>query len=449
MLIREIFDTIKNTGGSKKKQAILEANLNPTIEMIFNDTYDQSRKYFVHKYNKNWGDDYIFREIYNIDENYNEFHEMLDTLASRKVTGNAAIAMVEETIAKFIEEDRPILHAILARNLKIGVSSTSFNKHSDDKIEKFKVALACNLDKIKGVDPIDGTYFASRKLDGVRCIAIVNTKDRTVQFMSRQGKEFTSLSNLVKPMLTLGDSYGATHIVFDGELCAIDEDGNEDFSKAIQKVTKKDVQATDVKYCIFDIIPYNAFINGKDTANDPLQINYFHNRYSTYCELYYNNVIDEDVARYISILLQERITTQEQFDKWSQTVKDNGWEGFMLRKDCQYEAGRIKELLKVKKFQDAEYIVEGVETGKVVYNEDGMKEYDVVRAIIIDHKGTKVHVGSGLSKEQRIEWFKDPSQIIGKTVTVQYFQESKNMANDGLSLRFPVLKYVYESGRTC
>ena len=44
MLIREIFDTIKNTGGSKKKQAILEANLNPTIEMIFNDTYDQSRK---------------------------------------------------------------------------------------------------------------------------------------------------------------------------------------------------------------------------------------------------------------------------------------------------------------------------------------------------------------------------------------------------------------------
>ena len=102
---------------------------------------------------------------------------------------------------------------------------------------------------------------------------------------------------------------------------------------------------------------------------------------------------------------------------------------------------------KVKKFKDAEYIVEGVETGKVVYNEDGMKEYDVVRAIIIDHKGTKVHVGSGLSKEQRIEWFKDPSLIIGKTVTVQYFQESKNMANDGLSLRFPVLKYVYEDGR--
>ena len=177
MLIREIFDTIKNTGGSKKKQTILEANLNPALEMIFDATYDQSRSQYVKKYDKNFGDDYIFRDIYNVDENYNEFHEMLDALNERRVTGNAAIAMVEETIAKFIEEDRPILHAILARNLKIGVSSTSFNKHSDEKIEKFKVALACNLDKMKGIDPIDGTYFASRKLDGVRCIAIVNTKD--------------------------------------------------------------------------------------------------------------------------------------------------------------------------------------------------------------------------------------------------------------------------------
>ena len=445
MLIREIFDTIKNTGGSKKKQAILEANLNPTIEKIFNDTYDHSRKYFVHKYNKNWGDGYIFGNVLTIDDHYDVFHDMLDVLNSRETTGNNAIALVEETIARFIVEDRPILHAIHARNLKIGVSSTSFNKHSDEKIEKFKVALACNLDKIKGVDPLDGNWFASRKLDGVRCIAIVDTVNQTVQFMSRQGKEFTSLSNLVKPMLTLCDEYSGK-MVFDGELCAIDEDGNEDFSKAIQKVTKKDIQATDVKYCIFDALSYDAFMTGRDDRSGaPI----FSQRYNTYKELYYNHLIDVDVAKYISILLQERITSQEDFDRWSQSVKDNGWEGFMLRKDLPYEAGRIKDLLKVKKFQDAEYVVEGVETGKVVYNEGGMKEYDVVRAIIIDHKGTKVHVGSGLSKEQRIEWFKDPSQIIGKTVTVQYFQESKNMTNDGLSLRFPVLKYVYEDGRNC
>lgn len=447
MKIREILELVKNTAGNNDKKAIIDANSdNKTLAQIFSDTYDHNRKYFVHKYDKNWGGEcYIFRGIYNIDDNYNEFHEMLNDLAERKVTGNMARAMVEETIAKFVEEDRQILHMILARNLKIGVSMTSFSKVTDTTVDKFKVVLACNLDKINKVDPLDGNWYASRKLDGVRCIAIVDTEAQTVKFMSRQGKEFTSLSNLVQPMLTLCDEYSGK-IVFDGELCAIDNNGNEDFSKAIQKVTKKNIQATDVKYCIFDVLSYDAFVNGKD---DRLDAPIFSKRYKTYKDLYYNHYGDEGILKYVSVLMQERITSQEDFDKWSKLVKDFGWEGFMLRKDLPYEAGRIKDLLKVKKFHDAEYIVEGVETGKVVYNEGGMKEHDVVRAIIIDHKGTKVHVGSGLSKEQRIEWYKDPSQIIGKTVTIQYFQESKNMANDGLSLRFPVLKYVYDNGRNC
>ena len=377
---------------------------------------------------------------YTIDNNYNVFHEMLDSLASRKVTGNAAIALVEDTIAQYCEEDREILHMILARNLKIGLSATTFNKSADDKIEKFQVTLACNLDKIKGVDPVDGTWFASRKLDGVRCIAIVDKENNTVEFLSRQGKHFTSLKRLEYPLLEFAKNLSGK-IVFDGELCFIDEDGNEDFSKAIQKVTRKDTVAEDVRYCIFDMLDYDVFEKGTGGNN-------FSERYNDYINIY-NNSDNEAIKYYLSPLMQERIETQEQFDKWTKLVKDNGWEGFMLRKDVPYEKGRIKNLLKVKKFQDAEYIVEGVETGKIVYNEGGMKEYDVVRAIIIDHKGNKVSVGSGLSKEQRIEWFKNPENIIGKTVTIQYFEESKNMANDLLSLRFPVLKYVYDNGRNC
>ena len=94
-------------------------------------------------------------------------------------------------------------------------------------------------------------------------------------------------------------------------------------------------------------------------------------------------------------------------------------------------------------------MVEGVIYGKVSYNEGGTKEYDAVSAIIIDHKGTKVQVGSGLSKEQRLDWYSNPHNIIGKTVTIQYFEETINKKDDSLSLRFPVLKYVYENGRDC
>lgn len=444
MKIIEIFEKLKSTPGTNAKKNIINENHTDTLEMIFKDTYDSSRKYYIHKYNKD-----LPVGSYTLDNDYMHFHDILDKLANREYTGMKAILLLEDVISKYDAESQEVLHKILGRNLKLGTSIVSFSKatYTDNFKDKFKVALANNLDKLKGVDPIDGTWFASRKLDGVRCIAIVDTENRTVKFMSRQGKEFTSLENLVKPMLILGDSYEAKHIVFDGELCAIDENGNEDFSKAIQKVTKKNIQATDVKYCIFDILPYDVFVSGKDTSNNPM--NYFGNRYNTYTELYNKNKENEDVAKYISVLFQERITSQEQFDNWSKMVKDNGWEGFMLRKDLPYEAGRIKDLIKVKKFQDAEYVVKDIKTGKVVYNEGGMKEYDVVTGIVIEHKGKDVTVGSGLSKEQRIEWFKDPSNIIGKTVTVQYFSESKNLANNLLSLRFPVLKHVYENGRDC
>lgn len=450
MKIREILEQIRNTAGSNDKRAILEANKSELLEQIFTDTYDNSRNYYVKKYNKDYSGSpdidllagFIVTPKLTIDEDYNVFHDMLDTLNSRKITGNAAVNRVEDVISSFIDEDQPVLHAIMERNLKIGIAGESFNKSAANEINKFEVALAYNLDKVKNVNPIDGRYFASRKLDGVRCIAIVDTAAHTVDFYSRQGKKFTSLSNHVQPMLTLCDEY-IGKIVFDGELCAVDENGNEDFAGAVKQVSKKGVTAENIKYCIFDVLSYDSFIEGEDFDIDFT----FSERYRIYTEMFYKH--SHLVADKITILEQERITSQEQFDKWTNLVAENGWEGFMLRKDTPYKAGRTKELIKVKKFMDAEYVVEGIKNGTACYNEDGMKEYDIAAALIIRHKGNMVQVGSGLSKEQRIAWFKDPSQIIGKTITVQYFEETQDSKTKQYSLRFPVLKYVYEDGRDC
>lgn len=450
MKIREILEQIRNTAGSNDKRAILEANKSELLEQIFTDTYDNSRNYYVKKYNKDYSGSpdidllagFIDTPKLTIDDDYSVFHDMLDTLNSRKITGNAAVNRVEDVISSFIDEDQPVLHAIMERNLKIGIAGESFNKSAANEINKFEVALAYNLDKVKNVNPIDGTYFASRKLDGLRCIAIVDISAQTVDFYSRQGKKFTSLSNHVQPMLTLCDEY-VGKVVFDGELCAVDENGNEDFAGAVKQVSKKDVTAENIKYCIFDVFSYDSFIEGEDNDIDFT----FSERYRIYTEMFYSH--SHLVSDKITILEQERITSQEQFDKWTNLVAENGWEGFMLRKDAPYKAGRTKELIKVKKFMDAEYVVEGIKNGTACYNEDGMKEYDIAAALIIKHKGNMVQVGSGLSKEQRIAWFKDPSQIIGKTITVQYFEETQDSKTKQYSLRFPVLKYVYEDGRDC
>ena len=60
------------------------------------------------------------------------------------------------------------------------------------------------------------------------------------------------------------------------------------------------------------------------------------------------------------------------------------------------------------------------------------------------NKGHKVKVGSGWNHEQRLQ-YKDGS-IVGKTITIQYFEETHNQEG-GISLRFPTLKVVHGEKR--
>ena len=436
--VREVFELIKNTPGSNDKKTILNRYMSPTIKQIFEDAYSD-QMYYVKKYN------ITSSGSLTIDENYDMFHAILVKLSTREITGNLAIALVETIINSFVAEDQWILNAIMERNLKIGLSLDNFDKVVGNT-KKFEVALAHNLDKVKNVNPCDGTYFASRKLDGCRTICKINNymKDQEfiqeVKFYSRSGKEFTTLSKLIDPIKSF-TSFLMGEWVLDGE-CCIMEGENENFNLLMREITRKNHTIENPKYKIFDIITIDEF-EGREALGD------FETRYNDLIEYYYQSQYDEGVQKHLEVLEQERVTSQEVFDKWVKRVKDNNWEGFMLRKNAPYKSGRTKDLLKVKKFQDAEYIVEDIITGKVSYNEGGTKEYDVVTAIIINHKGTKVQVGSGLSKEQRLDWYSNPNNIIGKTVTIQYFEETINKKDDSLSLRFPVLKYVYENGRNC
>jgi DNA ligase-1 len=121
----------------------------------------------------------------------------------------------------------------------------------------------------------------------------------------------------------------------------------------------------------------------------------------------------------------------------------------MLRRDCGYEGKRSKNLLKVKKFHDAEYTVKSCDFENHRIIRDGKEVLmPMLAQIYITHKGNEVGVGSGFSQEQRIKYQLNPEEIIGKTVTVQYFEESQNKAGD-YSLRFPVLKHIYEGERNC
>ena len=76
----------------------------------------------------------------------------------------------------------------------------------------------------------------------------------------------------------------------------------------------------------------------------------------------------------------------------------------------------------------------------------GNETFTGVRSLVINYKGNIVNVGAGLTREQRIEWYNDPSKIIGSDICIKYFEET--VSQDGkYSLRFPTLKYAYSGKR--
>ena len=436
MKITELFNSIKNESSTLGKKQLIKDNLSNVLKQIFIDTYDKNKKYYI----KNIPELTKYGDL-TIDDEYDTFHSTLMKLHYRDVTGNDAIKFLTKTLEHYTKDDQEILINIVQRNLKVGVSIENFNAVCP-VVSTFDVAKAENLEKAKNVDPIDGTYFASQKLDGARCICFVNKKtvgsdcEYEIEFKSRQGKTFTTLDNLKPHIIDLFVYRGDGSYVVDGECCMIMEDGSESFKGIMKEITRKNHTIKNPCYKVFDLLTLEEF-------NCEVESRLFSERLKELVDDWYSSGVD---AKFIDVIEQERIETQEDFDKWSQRVKEKGWEGFMLRKDVPYKSGRSKDLLKVKKFLDDEYVVKDVVMGKATYNEGGHKEFDIASALVIEHKGNRVEVGSGLSKEQRIRWNSHPDKIIGKTITVQYFEETTNKQG-GISLRFPVLKYVYEHGR--
>lgn len=436
MKITELFNSIKNESSTLGKKQLIKDNLSNVLKQIFIDTYDKNKKYYI----KNIPELTKYGDL-TIDDEYDTFHSTLMKLHYRDVTGNDAVEFLTKTLEHYTKDDQEILINIVQRNLKVGVSIENFNAVCP-VVSTFDVALAENLEKAKNVDPIDGTYFASQKLDGCRTICFVNKNtvdgdcEYEIEFKSRQGKTFTTLDNLKPHVIDLFTFHGDGNYVVDGECCMIMEDGSESFKGIMKEITRKNHTIENPCYKVFDLLTLEEF-------NMEVESRLFSERLKELVDDWYSSGVD---AKFIDVIEQERIETQEDFDKWSQRVKEKGWEGFMLRKDVPYKSGRSKDLLKVKKFLDDEYVVKDVVMGKATYNEGGHKEFDIASALVIEHKGNRVEVGSGLSKEQRIRWNSHPDKIIGKTITVQYFEETTNKQG-GISLRFPVLKYVYEHGR--
>ena len=363
-------------------------------------------------------------------KHYKNFFDLLNDLKDRKITGHDAIGAVNTFIEHYPDYEELIL-CVIDKDLKTRAGDKIINKAINDHIPEFSVALAEKYEP-KLVDWNDG-WYVSRKIDGARCIAIVDEAGE-VTFLSRTGKVFDTLRVVADGIKALGLS----NVVLDGELCLVDENGNEDFQGVMKELRKKDHIIPNPSYKIFDIVTIDEFYSKKGEKNRPYSI-----RYANLCA-----TMQQNECPCLTVLEQEVIRDDNHFNEWIAKSTKNKWEGLMLRADEPYKGKRSKDLLKYKSFFDDEYEVIDAEMGPFRYVLNGKEhEETMLSCVTIKHKGYDVRVGSGFSIEQRQEFYCNPCKILGKIITVQYFEETKNQ-DGGISLRFPTFKILHGSART-
>ena len=354
------------------------------------------------------------------------FRMIADDLANRKITGNAARALVEGAMLNATQEQwNRWYRRILIKDLRCGVSEKTINKVVEKINERYIVpTFACQLahDSANHEGKLAGKKLVEVKLDGVRVITIAWPDGRVLQF-SRNGKELVNFEHIKNQMASTAGHYNVP-MVFDGEVMS---SSFQDLMKQVHR--KTDVQSGDAVLHLFDILPLEDFEQG--ICYTPQQL-----RSQTLIGWYNTN---SNAIPNITVLDHQEVDLdteegQKQFKEINQRAVDGGYEGIMIKDpDAAYECKRSVSWLKLKPFIE-------VSLNVVDFEEGTGRNHGRLGAIICegedDGRGIRVNVGSGFSDANRIDYWVDRKAIVGHVAEVRADAVTQNQ--DGTySLRFP------------
>ena len=427
-----------NSLNAKKEVLARHPELKPLLRYV----YDPFSKYGVSSANVKKQGAAVAAKRQKLDaedEPAGDLFALLDGLKAQRWTGHAAIRAVQQFVSANAEH-AALIYAVLDKDLKIGVQPTTINAVWPDLIPQFSVVLANDYAEVASAVDFADAWYCSRKLDGCRCVVMIDAQGEP-RFYSRAGNEFTTLGAASADVRALN----LRSAVLDSEACVLNDDGSENFARCVGDIKRKNYTIPQPKLYVFDLIALDDFQAGAGAES-------YAQRQARLTEAFAQRQarqarLTEALRGYAGARLcqleQTRIVDAAQLAAESDRAAAAGWEGLILRKDVPYAAKRSADTLKVKRFLEAEFTVLGVEMGSKQMLRDGRKQaVETLASVVVQFEGCQVNVGSGFTDEERIRVHADPSCIIGKQITVQYFEATKNKKG-GRSMRFPTKKHIW------
>ena len=244
---------------------------------------------------------------------------------------------------------------------------TAFNAHAEPP----ELALAGVYEEGVALDD----YWVSEKLDGVRAYWDGE------RFWSRGGNEYRAPDWFTE---------GFPDVPMDGELW-MGRGRFAELSGAVRRLEPVDPSWRQIRFMVFDLPALNQPFSERVQAMEGL--------------------LQPSPSLFLAIVAQRKATDHERLMSALDKVVSEGGEGLMLRRGGSLHAtGRSDDLLKVKRYDDAEAVVVAHLAGSGKY--EGMLGSVRVRR----DDGRQFRIGTGFSDEQR----ENPPPV-GATITYKYY----------------------------
>lgn len=236
--------------------------------------------------------------------------------------------------------------------------------------------------------------LASEKLDGVFAFAI--SLDNECHILSRTGEEYTSLEHLKEPLLALSKEIQCEVIIFEAYAKGVPQPTISGWCRDTKK------QHLEVEAYIHDAMPLGEFAGTG-----------FAESYYVRAEYLRLHMVQNP---YLHLVEQRHITNEKALFTMAESIWAAGGEGVVARPEFAgyYPGKRNQYMVKLKKGVSFDL--------KVVALEEGTGKYKGCTGKLVcqDRNGKKIKVGTGLSDEQRRNWWSPFGYdcIIGKIVQI-------------------------------
>jgi DNA ligase-1 len=355
------------------------------------------------------------------------FWALLESLRTRSTTGNDARGAIQDISKEFDSEQwNAVCRRVLIKDLRCGISEKTLNKVLVNTAWEIPV-FSCQLakDSADRDQDMQGIKRLEVKLDGVRVLAVITGNGITLY--SRNGKVFDNFLEIEDELREnarhIREATG-TAVVLDGEIVG------DSFQKLMRQTHRKTgAQTEGMRYHIFDWMPLADFERGywnRQQDRRLASLSRLANRFqeNTQCLAIMPGMdVDLDTKE-----------GQDTMRRFAQDAVAEGYEGIMIKDlGAPYECKRSSFWMKWKPTITVDLNIVGFEEG--TGRNKGRLGALVCEGVDNDRL-IRVNVGSGLRDSDRVGYWSDRNDLLGRVVEVEADAVTQNQ-DGSYSLRFP------------